>query len=180
MKEAIFVSRYGRLAYTLRAAEEAFDSKGVKYVKHPKIKVQFQRWAIPLWAEEQALKHFKVTGLAEGESPRDFMGIFDVDQEIRENRLRAEDRDFVIERMLQLQDGDNWFLVEKPRTPVPFPAYDQTDPARLLAILSEGGYDLERALNYELENEARRDVIDKLKAKIAKQAEKPVEELIQA
>lgn len=179
--DTLFVTRWRGLSYVLRPeVKKASPSTGELYVAQKKIKIKFEPDAVPRWAEDQALSALNVTGLAEGESPRQFMGCFDVDEALRERKIDPEDRDWVFARMVDLAGPDTWVQIVKPKTAAPLPNFDELSPSRLIALLSEGGFDLEQALAYELENQCRGEVLDRIRAAIAKRGEQPVEELIQA
>lgn len=182
MADSLFVSRWRGLSYVLRPEVKKADARtGEFHVVQRKIKIKFEADAIPPWAVQQALDQLHVTGLGEGESPRDFMGCFDVDQAVREGKLSREDRDFVVERMTELANPqDTWIRIVKPKTQPPIPNFDELSPSRLIAVLSEGGFDLTQALNYELENHCRHDVIEKLQTAMAKRQVEPTEEMIEA
>lgn len=183
MQDSLFVSRWRGLSYVLRPEKKQADARtGEFHVVQPKIKVKFEADAIPPWAVDQALEKLHVTGLAESESPRMFMGSFDVDQAVRDGRIRREDRDFVVQRMCELADAaDTWIQIVRPKTPAPIPNFDELSPSRLIAVLSEGGFDLGLALAYELENQGRNEVVEKLQSAIAKrQSAQPEEELVDA
>lgn len=180
---ALFVSRWRGLSYVLRPEVRKADPRtGEFHVTAKKIKVKFAPDAIPPWAVEQALAQLHVTGLGEGESPRDFMGCFDVEQAVREGQISRDDKEFVVNRMVELANPqDTWIHVVKPMTAAPLPNFDELSPSRLIAVLSEGGFDLHQALSYEIENQNRHDVVERLQNAIVKRAsEQPSEELVDA
>lgn len=183
MADTLFVSRWRGLSYVLRPEKKQADARtGEFHTVAPKIKVKFEADAMPPWAVQQALDGLNITGVGVDESPRMLMGCFDVDQAVREGKIRAEDRDFVLARMVELENpGDTWMRIVRPKTPAPIPNFDELSPSRLIAVLSEGGFDLQQALAYELENQSRNEVVEKLQVAIQKrQADQPAEELVDA
>lgn len=79
-----------------------------------------------------ALERFKFTGLAEGENPARRISIYDTDEQQRQHGwsdVEGRDRDRARPR-----PRPNYFKVEAPAAPLPWPSYDETPAAKVLEV----------------------------------------------
>lgn len=121
-----------------------------------------------------ALERFQFKGLAEGENPARRISVYDTDEQARrlgwDDDLKAE-----IEALLDRDQSSDYFKVEAPAAPIPWPSYDQTPPAKILEVALMVGVDPSAVLRYERENKNRTQVVKQLEESLAPQDEVVVE-----
>lgn len=126
----------------------------------------FEQGNVTPWEVERAAEvwgnDFK--GVAEGESPLRRISAYDTDLAAERNGWDAATKASV-ERLLDAQQGQDYFRVDRPRLSPPWPLYDNLDDAD--AIVTIAGATLEadgiaHAVAYEKENLNRTDVVDAL------------------
>lgn len=121
-----------------------------------------------------ALERFQFKGLAEGENPARRISVYDTDEQARKHgwdeNLKAE-----IEDVLDRGQNTDYFKVEAPAAPIPWPSYDQTPPGKVLEVALMVGVDPNAVLRYERENKNRAAVVKALEESLAPQDEVVVE-----
>lgn len=121
-----------------------------------------------------ALEKFQFKGLGERENPARRISIFDTDEQARRYGWSAEFKAEVEKALVEGQNLD-YFLVEAPRVPVPWPAYNQTPPAKVLEIALSIGVEPSHVLAYERENKNRATVV-----KLLEESVEPNEVVVEA
>jgi len=101
---------------------------------------------------------------------------FDLYMQAEEKGWSDDDKEVVARHMLRMCEkfpGGEFWVWEKPRTLAPWPTYDTTAYAKIADLALELGL-VEQAINYELENKNRENVLKRL---AAVKADAPVDEL---
>ncbi len=129
-----------------------------RQLRRPSIICLFQQGGVSPWENELATKRFGFRGIAEGENPLRRVSVYDTDEEAARNGWDAGTKADV-EGMLDRGQSADYFRVELPRSPAPWPSYDQTDALRIADMAEAIGVDPQAVLIYERENLAREEVL---------------------
>jgi len=114
----------------------------------------FEQGNVTPWEVERAAevwgRDFK--GVADGEQPLKRISAYDTDTAAQANGWDEKTK-AAVERLLDAQQGQDYFRVDLPRLQVPFPTYDDIDDAEQVAlIVGASGLDANYAISYEREN----------------------------
>lgn len=144
----------------------------------------FEQGNVTPWEVQRAAEVWgdSFRGVADGEAPLKRISAYDTDTAAQINAWTPEVKADV-ERLLDAQQGADYFRVDLPKLSVPFPTYDEIDDAEQIAlIIGASGIDVDHAIAYERENLDRPVVIAALEAiSEAAEAEAVVdEELVSA
>lgn len=152
------------------------------------------RWGdVTEWENLQALKHFESSfrGLGYDENPSHRLSTFDSLWAQEVNGWTDEEREIVEARVRSGPgNGVDYIVVDTPRVPAPWPAYDKLRPQgkrtvemvaeKIAETIAELEIDPQHVLAYERENENRPAVIAAVEALNAGLPSSSAEELIQA
>lgn len=157
---------------------------------------KFQRGTAPDFARAIGVKTFAFKKMPEGGvEPEQWLAFYDSVEAAAQLGWDADERKAIEAKLLQI---DGVIVVEKPRTPAPWPNYDaivaskggltsQQVVDKIVAKVVEDGYDPAVVIAYELERERpRKTVIAGLEALLPEDAPSPAqdelldEELIEA
>jgi len=123
----------------------------------------FEQGNVTPWEVERAAevwgRDFK--GVAEGEAPLKRISAYDTDLAAERNGWDAKTKADV-EKLLDAQQGQDYFRVDLPRLAAPWPKYDDAVDADQIAAIAGASLEADgvtHAIAYELENLARPDVI---------------------
>jgi hypothetical protein len=177
----LFVSKYRAYSFVGRHAVDRQRHLDTAEPVRAGIQCDFLHFGLPAWASKQALDAFGgVAGLGHDEDPAWRLSMYDTDLEAGRYGWSTETKREIEERLLSGPSiGVDYVLVEKPRLPAPWPAYDQVKAkgqksvARVIADkVAEDGYDPRYVIDYEQENADRPEVV----AALQELVDAPVEE----
>lgn len=171
---ARYLSKYSAMKKTVIKAEQALiqgpQGPMMQVMREPVIAI-FQKAGVTPWERQFAAQHFGFVGLAEGEDPLGRISSYDTDEEAIRHGWSPEQK-IAVEELLDRQQSADYFRVEKPRTPAPWPNYDEIVPqgrrtielvaAQIAETVQTLGIDPEAVIVYELENKARPEVLEAL------------------
>jgi len=132
-----------------------------RQLKTPSIICAFQQGGVTEWENKIASQRFGFRGVAEGEDPLRRISVYDTDEEANRRGWSAETK-VDVERMLDSGQSADYFRVELPKAPAPWPSYDQTDALRIASMAEAIGVDPQAVLVYERENLAREEVLEQV------------------
>lgn len=173
---ARYLSQYGAFKITVRRGQSTLvhGSGGpiVHEVVAPHIAF-FRKAGVTAWERDFAVKHFGFRGVGDGEDPIDRISSYDTEEEAQRLGWSDEEKQRV-EQFLDAHAAQttDYFRVEKPALPAPWPKYDELLPAgrrtaELVAIqiaetVQNLGLDPDGVIAYERENRNRDEVINAL------------------
>ena len=136
-------------------------------VVDPGVNCQFEHGLLMQWEWDRGLAAFGLRGLAEHEDPRWRFSAYDTDVEALRHSWDKRRKNLVEEALLRAQ-GSGHIHVEKPRLDPPWKAYPKirgkTAAAEIARIVRETEFDPHYVMNYERENENRKDVLEAVNA----------------
>jgi len=158
----LFVSKYREYSLVVRRTVAIpHHLTGERVYQQRGITADF-KWAgrgLPEWAKQQALEHFKFTGLGHNEDPMQRLSFYDTDAEAVVHGWDAETKSEV-EELMQKKQNDAYFEAQRPRLTPPWPNYDKVKNVKALAsMVADLGIDVSYAIEYERENANREEVI---------------------
>lgn len=160
-------------------------ASGLPKIVAPGYTAEFQQSDVTEWEREYARQHFQFRGtaMAMDGSPLDPLtrvSAFD-SLTIKDEALRKRVEQALLARP-DYGKADGFAMVERPRLPAPFPAYDamkakgqRTTAEVIVAAVREGGYKPSDVLAYERQEKDRPEVIEALEQLAAELAEKEPE-----
>lgn len=125
------------------------------------------------WEIGPALESFNFSGLPEGVNPLTRISVFDTEayvasradiEDNEEAQRELLDRIDTRLRKLQARFPSEFVIVEKPAAVKPWPTYDTDSVEDILAIQARLGMSAEGIRIYEVENQARPEVIEAMEA----------------
>lgn len=140
----------------------------------------FQQAGCTEWERKLALDKFDFKAIGDGEDPVRRVSAYDTDTEADRHAWSPETKR-QIEALLDAQQGVEYFRVERPRRPAPWPTYDEitVQGRRTVDLVAEQiqektremGFDPSEIIAYERENLSRTAVIQALEALLAPEPE---------
>ena len=153
-----------------------YENGEIKQIKPPVAAVFERTPDVPEYARAAlaALPDF-LKGVGKEEDPFSLCGIFDT--KIAADRDSWDDETLAyVEKALAEHAGASYIVVDKPKTPKPWPNYDKVigeDEAETAFLLTrkivEDGFDVRQCREYERENDKRELVLAAYEALIAEQ-----------
>lgn len=121
----------------------------------------FEQGNVTPWEVERAAEvwgnDFK--GVAEGDLPLKRISAYDTDIAAEINAWSPETK-AAVERLLDAQQGSDYFRVDLPKLSAPWNTYDDIDDAEQIALITQAtGHDVNHVIAYERENLDRPVVI---------------------
>ena len=123
----------------------------------------FSQGGVTEWEKQLARERFDMRGISEGETVERRFSVYDTDEQASSLGWDAETK-AQVEHMLDSGQGIDYFRVEQPKAPAPWPSYDTTVAHRIVDTAEAIGVSLESVLLYEKENENRPEVIAGIEA----------------
>ncbi len=144
-----------------------------RQLTQPPIVCLFQQGGVTEWENKLATERFGFRGVAEGENPLRRVSVYDTDEEASRRGWDAGTK-AEVEKMLDGGQNSDYFRVEMPKSPAPWPAYDTTDPSRVLFTAESIGVDLNAVLIYESENLKREEILEGIAGALAAEPDEVV------
>lgn len=140
---------------------------------HRGIVCDFRPFGIPEWAREQAAEALGYPrGVPHDEDPALWFGFYDTDAQAKLGKWTDAEKAEVESRLVEHQ-GTDFTIVEKPKFPPPWPAYDrllaqgkrtiELIAEKIVEKVKEDGYDPQTIIEYESENLNRPAIISALR-----------------
>ena len=131
------------------------------------VNCQFEHGLLMQWEWERGLAAFGLRGVAEHEDTRWRFSAYDTDIEALRHGWDTKKKKLVEDSLLRYQ-GNGHIHVEKPRLEPPWKGYPKikgkTAAAEISRIVRETEFDPHYVMNYERENEDRKDVLEAVNA----------------
>jgi hypothetical protein len=157
---ARYVARAARYTHGIGDAETALVN-GIEMETKKSRTARFQAGVLLDHETEAGLKHFTFKGLADGVPPETRLSVFDTRDAQKSFGWTDEEREAVEAKLDNSPAfGADFIKVEELRAPKPFPSYDEKEPEEILELVTAAGVEPDVAYRYEVENEARQDLLD--------------------
>jgi len=175
---ARYISKYSSMKKTVRKATHTLiqgqNGPVLHEVSAPHIAF-FRPVGITPWERDFAVTHFGFKGVADGEDPLKRISSYDTDEEAKRLNWSDEEK-AAVEKMLDDGQNADYFRIERPRLPAPWPKYDELVPqgrrtielvaAQIAETVRTLGLDPQTVAAYERENLNREIVIAELEANV--------------
>lgn len=158
-------------AYSIQLFEaipkRGMDSTGtiVEYSDNKPVLAQFHRGGLTEWEEIAAIESFDFSALPDGVNPLTRISVFDTEglvanmQDGPEKETFLEKVDARLAHLATLFPGE-FKIVEKPRSPKPWPTYDENTLEEIFELQAATGVDPQDIRLYEVENKNRDEVVE--------------------
>lgn len=165
------ISPYPRYSIQVFEGKErvAIDDKsGVAYsytIEKPVV-ANFQQGGLLDHEIEFALTKFNFSGLAEGVNPLTRIATFDTETYAMQNGLDEDGVAAIDQRLRHLaeQNPSEFIVIDQPAAEKPWPTYDEQSAEDVIFTRNLTDASPEKVRLYELEHEARQEVIDAMEA----------------
>ena len=189
-----FLSKFAKFSVKLIDPDERPLPNGKLHIVVPGVNAQFRPTNISDYEYKVALDTFQWNGRVveeDGMTPvgvRFRVGVYDTDEEARNNRW-TEERRVEIEGLMKtaIGYGVDFVAVEAPKLAAPWPSYDEIKGPgainKIKMLVTDGGYDAAYVVEYEKQNRNREPLIAELEALIPEpevKVEEPDEVLLGA
>lgn len=138
----------------------------------------FAQGGVTPYEAEIARQRFTFTGLSENENPIRRLSVYDTDEQAKAHGWDAEKK-AQVEATLDAGTGENYFRVEQPAAPLPWPSYDDVRSADdVVTIAATIGVDLSVVLAYERENQNRKTYVAAIEKALGEAVEADPDEIV--
>jgi hypothetical protein len=142
--------------------KRGMDSSGtiVEYSDNKPVIAQFGRGGMTEWEEIAAIESFDFSALPEGTNPLTRVSVFDTEGLVANMEDGPEKDAFHSKVEARLQHLSTLFpgefkIIEKPRSPKPWPTYDENTLEEIFELQAATGVDPQDIRLYEVENANR-------------------------
>jgi hypothetical protein len=147
--------------------KRGMDSTGtiVEYSDNKPVLAQFGRLGLTEWEEIAAIETFDFSALPEGTNPLTRISVFDTEGLVAHMEDGPEKDAYheKVEKRLEFLAGlfpSEFKIIPKPRSPKPWPSYDENSVEEIFELQAATGVDPQDIRLYEVENQDRPEVIE--------------------